>query len=166
MDPAPTSNSSLSDSIGALIVRASVTQYAAEVIGLIEEFYAAIGVQHRDDPAALAAYLADARYGFWVAMIDSSPAGCIVYRPLPEMGNAGELKRMYVRPAYRGRRIADQLLKQAEAFARTQGVESLYLDTHDGLTTAIAFYKGRGFRRCDRYNDNAQATIFMSKQLS
>jgi ribosomal protein S18 acetylase RimI-like enzyme len=75
------------------------------------------------------------------------------------------VKRLYVRPAFRQRGIADKLLQALEQFASTQGAEWLYLDTSDDLKAAIAFYEGHGYLRCDRYNDNPQATIFMRKQI-
>ena len=79
--------------------------------------------------------------------------------------SAGECKRLYVRPHARGKRIADKLLDAQEEFARSQGIEWIYLDSFDDLKTAIALYERRGFERCARYNDNPQATLFMRKRL-
>ena len=52
-----------------------------------------------------------------------------------------------------------------EAFARTQGIEGIYLDSYDDLKAAIALYERRGYERCERYNDNPQAMLFMRKHL-
>ena len=78
---------------------------------------------------------------------------------------ASECKRLYVKPAARGKHIAGGLLDAQEEFARSQGVEWIYLDTHDGLKAAIALYERRGYQRCERYNDNPQATLFMRKRI-
>jgi len=52
-----------------------------------------------------------------------------------------------------------------EEFARKAGLEWIYLDTYDDLKPAIAIYERRGYQRCERYNDNPQATLFMRKNI-
>src|SRR5205823_5504576 len=94
----------------------------------------------------------------------NTAVGCILYHPLVEMGSAGEVKRLYVRPAFRQRGVARALLEHLERFAASRGDEWLYLDTNDDLRAAIAFYERNGYVRCQRYNDNPQATIFMRKR--
>jgi GNAT superfamily N-acetyltransferase len=81
------------------------------------------------------------------------------------MQHASECKRLYVKPAVRGNHIADRLLDAQEEFARTNGVEWIYLDSYDDLKAAVALYERRGYERCERYNDNPQATVFMRKRL-
>jgi ribosomal protein S18 acetylase RimI-like enzyme len=71
-----------------------------------------------------------------------------------------------VRPAFRRRGIAERLLEALERFASSRDAEWLYLDTTDELQAAITFYERHGYARCDRYNDNQQATIFMRKKLA
>jgi GNAT superfamily N-acetyltransferase len=66
----------------------------------------------RDDTQTLLRSLADPQSGIWVGYMNSIPAGCIVFRPLPHLGSAGEIKRLYVKPAYRGRGIAALLLNE------------------------------------------------------
>jgi hypothetical protein len=41
----------------------------------------------------------------------------------------------------------------------------LSLDTADNMRSAIRFYEQQGYKRCARYNQNPQATIFMRKEL-
>ena len=81
------------------------------------------------------------------------------------MPRASECKRLYVKPAARGNHIADRLLDAQEEFARSVGVEWIYLDSYDDLKAAIALYERRGYERCERYNDNPQATLFMRKRI-
>ena len=138
---------------------------ADAAFALIEEYYEAIGVVVRDDRAALEHYLADENSSIWIAMICDVPVGCVMLRPLPQIAEADEVKRLYVRPAHRGRSVAHALMQAAEAHARQQGRQWLYLDTKDDLTPAIRFYLSTGYQHCARYNDNPQATIFLRKRL-
>jgi len=119
----------------------------------------------RDDRARIRQYISDPTSCILLAYHNTTPVGCILYRPLPHLGSVGEVKRLYVRPDFRRRGIADQLLQELEAFASSRRDEWLYLDTSDDLEAAIAFYERHEYKRCDRYNDNPQATIFMRKRL-
>jgi GNAT superfamily N-acetyltransferase len=136
-----------------------------DALSLIEEYYEAVDVVTRDDRTALLRYLSDPYSAIWVAYAGSTPIACILYRPLTELDSAGEIKRLYVRPGYRGHGAARLLLHTLEGFARKQGIAWLYLDTKDDLTGAIAFYRRHGYKPCERYNKNPQATIFMRKRL-
>jgi GNAT superfamily N-acetyltransferase len=132
---------------------------------LIEEYYDAAAVVLRDNRATILRYIADAGSGVWVARVGLLPAGCILYRPFPGVAEAGEMKRLYVRPLFRKRGIATGLLRAAEDFACTRNVCDIYLDTNEQFRVAIAFYKRHGYTACDRYNENPQATVFMRKRL-
>jgi ribosomal protein S18 acetylase RimI-like enzyme len=81
------------------------------------------------------------------------------------MPKSSECKRLYVKPWARGRGIADKLLDAQEIHARKQGLEWIFLDSYDDLKAAIALYERRGYERCERYNDNPQATVFMRKKI-
>lgn len=100
---------------------------------LVEEYYGAASVVARDDRAKLLGYFADSESGVWLAYCDPDAVGCILYHPLPEIGSAGEVKRLNVRPAFRRRGIAQELLRNLETFALAQGAKSLYLDTNESL---------------------------------
>ena len=91
---------------------------------------------------------------------------CVALRPLESLGpEICEVKRLYVRPEYRGSGTADRLYAALETFAHSAGFGWIYLDTTDGMRAAIRFYERNGFKYCERYNDNPQATLFMRKQL-
>lgn len=146
-------------------VRLATSADANDVYQLIEEYYEAVEVVVRDDRGTILQYLSGAGSGVWLALVDGAPAGCVLLRPLPGKPDIGEVKRMYVRPAFRGRAIASRLMSSLAEHARAAGMQWLYLDTKDDLLPAIRFYEQRGFERCERYNDNPQATIFMRKRL-
>jgi GNAT superfamily N-acetyltransferase len=78
----------------------------------------------------------------------------------------GEIKRMYVDPAYRGAGVARRLLQSLEQRAREYGFELVRLDTHDRLTEANRLYRASGYREIDDYNGNPRANRWFEKSLA
>jgi len=147
------------------IERATAADHA-DAFAIAQEYFEAIDVVVRDDPDDLREYLEEPA-GMWLARDERGEVvGCIVLRPLPALEGACEIKRMYVRDGFRGRGLARGLLDAAHAHARARGFRWAYLDTKDDLPVAIGFYERRGYERCQRYNDNPQATIFMRRSLA
>lgn len=132
---------------------------------ILAEYYEAVSVIQRDPPGAIQRMIDEHASGMWLAMLGEETVGCVVLRRLASIANASECKRLYVVPSERGRGIAEALLDAQERYAREQGVQWIYLDSHDGLQAAIALYRKRGYKECKRYNDNPQATVFMRKRL-
>lgn len=147
----------------ARIVRLTVTNEEARA--LLEEYYEAVHVVQRDQPGSMEKWIGAPDSGMWIAYLGEEAVGCVVLRGLASIAKASECKRLYVRPSARGNGIADQLLDAQEEFARSQGVKWIYLDSYDDLQTAIALYERRGYERCERYNDNPQATVFLRKGI-
>lgn len=133
------------------------------VLSILQEYYDAAHVVVRDDATAVHDYLAG-RGALWIAGVGADVIGCIALRPL-DGTDACEVKRLYVRPKYRGQGIADALHEALESHARAAGFGWIYLDTTHGMQAAIKFYARHGYQPCERYNDNPQATIFMRKRL-
>ena len=134
---------------------------------LVKEYFQAVDVWVRDTESEFSDYLNGDDRGVWLAFAGKEPVGCIVLHPLTGLPGSGEIKRLYVRPAYRRQRLAERLLQALEDFAaKTAGYEWLYLDSKDDLVTAVRFYERHGYERCDRYNANPQATVFMRKALA
>jgi DNA-binding MarR family transcriptional regulator/GNAT superfamily N-acetyltransferase len=132
---------------------------------LLEEYYEAASVIQRDTPEAIQQIIGDASSGLWVAYLQEKAVGCVMLRRLSSIPFAGECKRLYVRPEARGKGLADALLDAQEAFARSKGLQWIYLDSYDDLKAAIALYRKRGYLPCERYNDNPQATVFLRKNI-
>ena len=65
---------------------------------------------------------------------------------LEVFGQVALLRSLAVAPPYRGQGLGSQLTREAEAYARSRGVETLYLLT----TTADDFFAERGYRRTER----------------
>jgi DNA-binding MarR family transcriptional regulator/ribosomal protein S18 acetylase RimI-like enzyme len=136
-----------------------------EALAILQEYYEAVHVAQRDTPASVEKILGARSSGMWLAYLGDEVVGCVVLRELDSIPRAGECKRLYVRPSARGSRVADKLMDALEVLARDEGLEWIYLDTYDDLKAAIALYERRGYERCERYNDNPQATLFMRKQI-
>jgi ribosomal protein S18 acetylase RimI-like enzyme len=77
-----------------------------------------------------------------------------------------EIKRMWVSPSARGRRVATRLLAHLEAQCVALGAHTIRLDTKDVLHEAIAMYKKYGYYEVPRYNDNPYATHFFEKKVA
>jgi GNAT superfamily N-acetyltransferase len=142
-----------------------LTTASDEAIDILHEYYEAVQVVQRDKAGSLQKLIGEPASGMWLARLGTNVVGCVVLKKLASIPSAGECKRLYVRPSARGMGIANKLLDAQEEFARMQSLEWIYLDTYDDLKTAIALYEQRGYERCERYNDNPQATLFMRKRL-
>jgi putative acetyltransferase len=73
--------------------------------------------------------------------------GCGALRPGP--GRSGEIKRMYVDPEVRGRRIARQMLDTLESYGRSFGYQRVYVETSLLQQEALRLYKGAGYTRVE-----------------
>lgn len=81
------------------------------------------------------------------------PAGCVALRP--HENNISEMKRLYVRPDYRGKGVGRMLVDRIIAEARLIGYERMRLDTiASTMKDAIALYRRRGFKEIPAYREN------------
>lgn len=79
----------------------------------------------------------------------------------------GEIKRMYVRPAFRGMGFAKRLLHHLSDHARAHGVSLLRLETGIHQHEAIGLYERLGFRRIAPFGDYKPdpLSLFYEKSL-
>ncbi|MBV6410285.1 MAG: GNAT family N-acetyltransferase [Burkholderiales bacterium] len=117
-----------------------------------------------EELATLPGAYAPPRGGVWLARVDGHDAGCVALRPLD--AQAAELKRMYVRRAWRGRGLGRRLGETAIGFARAAGYRAVCLDTLAGMTEALALYRSLGFRPTRAYCHNPLPdTVWMELEL-
>jgi putative acetyltransferase len=102
-----------------------------------------------------------------LACVDGNLAGCGALRPLDTAKRICEMKRLYARPAFRGRglgrKIAIELMRQAA----NAGYTHMRLDTvTDRMREAVALYRTLGFYEIEPYNEHPIAnTMFMEARL-
>lgn len=102
-----------------------------------------------------------------LALADREVAGMCALRPLAEEG-ACEMKRLYVRPQFRGKAIGCTLAAKIIAEAVAIGYRPMRLDTVPGrMDRAIAMYRELGFREIESYYATpVQETLFMELDLT
>lgn len=94
-----------------------------------------------------------------IACVGSEPAGCIALKRLDPL--EGELKRLYVRPEYRGLGVGRALVTAILAEAWALGMERLRLDTLPSMVGAQALYAAHGFKPRASYGGKSSSdTLF------
>lgn len=149
------------DSTGILISSRLDSSDLDQVRLLFQEYAQALNVdlcfQHFDEElAGLPGEYAAPRGSLLLATVGGEIAGCCALRPLDgvDYASACEMKRLYVRPPYRGlglgRMLAEAILEQA----RQAGFGCVLLDTLDDMEAARALYDDLGFEDIPPYYFN------------
>jgi len=100
-----------------------------------------------------------------IAWIEGTPAGTIALRRLND--HAGEVKRLYLRPQFRGRGLGRHLVEQVIERARAIGYKTLYADTLPIMKDALSLYARMGFETTGAYTvDPTPGAIFLRVRLS
>jgi putative acetyltransferase len=91
-----------------------------------------------------------------LACVDGEPAGCCALRPLYNTDhlNACEMKRLFVRPAFRGFGLGRLLVERVLSDGQLAGYTTMLLDTLSDMETARALYQEMGFVEVAPYYHN------------
>lgn len=151
------------------IRQANTKKEIAAARALFEEYVKWLGVDlcfqgFADELASLPGLYAPPRGRLLLAWAEAQTAGCVALRPLSD--SVCEMKRLFVRPAFRGQGVGRMLAETAVAEARTIGYASMRLDTLPAMSAATALYESLGFTRFPAYYATPlQDTIFMELKL-
>ena len=101
--------------------------------------------------------------------VDGQIAGTISLRKIRD--DSGEIKRMFVRPKFRGKKLGNLMIEEVIEVAKKNSFSKLYLDTAQFMSSAINLYKKYGFEKTESYPECIVAKelwnswIFMKKEM-
>ena len=143
------------------IVAALTPDVLEDVRAIFREYAASLNVDlcfqgFDDELATLPGDYAEPRGALLLARVDSQIAGCCALRPLDsaDYPNACEMKRLFVRTAFRGLGLGRQLAEAIMDAARVAGYDHVLLDTLDDMEAARTLYEDLGFVDIPPYYHN------------
>lgn len=145
------------------------TPYIAQVGEMIREYTGWLGrdlsFQHLEEELAdLAGKYTPPEGELLVALEGEEPAGMVAYHRHSRA--RCEMKRLYVRPQWRGQGVGDLLVEGIIGRAARAGYEEMVLDTLKLMKAAIHLYERAGFRECPPYYHNPmEDVLYFRKEL-
>jgi GNAT superfamily N-acetyltransferase len=133
------------------IVEALSEKQIEQVRNLFREYHAELAQEYRTrgfeaEVSALPGLYAPPTGTLLLATVAGQPVGCVGLRPFPVDGDC-EMKRLYVRPTFRGGTVGKDLVERVLQQARALGYTRLRLDTHPPtMPAAVAMYRRLGFK--------------------
>ncbi len=154
----------------AELIRAHSEKDLAEVAELFREYAEWLAIEMSSSKIEKTISEFPGQYGppdgcLLLARQDGRPAGCVALRRFDD--DMCEMKRLHVRPAYRGRSIGKALAAEIIDEARRLGYRKMRLDSIvDRMTEAVSLYRSLGFREIPPYGDHPEGcTLFMELDL-
>lgn len=120
-----------------------------------------------DEARGLPSSFAGPANGLLLAWVNNSAAGCVTYRAMPSIPNGCEMKRLWIRPAFRSLGLGERLTRELLKRAADAGYSAVYLDTvPETMGPAYRMYQRLGFVECEPYHNSATVGMaFMRKDL-
>lgn len=151
------------------LVQVETPQQIEEVRSLLREYEASLNVSlcfqgFEKELAELPGDYAPPRGRLLLECDGDQLAGCVALRELDE--ETCEMKRLYLRPEFRGQGAGRRLARSVIQEARTLGYKRMRLDTLAAMREAKALYESLGFKRIEPYYQNPlPGTEFMELEL-
>ena len=141
------------------------SEYIDDILKKGPEVKNCLQSQHYDEEAEQLQEKYGEPYGrLYLASYSLAPAGCVALRKLDDA--YCEMKRLYVRPMYRGLHIGKMLMEKVIEDAKQIGYRHIRLDTFPFMIEAMQMYKRYGFYEIEPYNDNpASSAVFMQMDI-
>ena len=134
-----------------MIVEVTTPEQLEQVRNLFTEYGAQLGAEYcaktlDAEIASLPGAYAPPKGKLLLATVVGQPVGCIGLRPFP-LERTCEMKRLYVRPGFRGGKLGRELVERVLEEARRLGYASMRLDSYvPMMEAAIRMYRKFGFR--------------------
>lgn len=152
------------------IIVARTSEHYHETVELFKEYAVSLGIDLQFQKFDNELHILPTMYGppvgeLWLVEEDGNFVGCAALRKLEE--GICELKRMYIRPSYRGKRWGQELMDVALQTAQSLGYYTMRLDSLQRLEAAVKLYTSYGFQQISPYNFNPEAdVVYFEKKLT
>ena len=154
----------------AELIQASLPEHIEQTRALFLEYAASLGFSlcfqsFDEELKSLPGAYAAPSGRLLIAQCEQQAAGCVALRKLED--NICEMKRLYVRPAYRGHGLGRILVERVIAEARAIGYERMRLDTvASSMQDAVELYRRMGFKEIAPYRANPiEGALYMELLL-
>jgi len=154
----------------AKLIQAALPEHIEQTRALFLEYAASLGFSlcfqsFDEELKSLPGAYAAPSGRLFLAQYEQQAAGCVALRKLE--AKICEMKRLYVRPAYRGKGLGRILVERVIAEARAIGYERMRLDTvASSMQDAVELYRRMGFKEIPPYRENPiEGALYMELLL-